>query len=323
MSRLKTVRNYILVTLLPVAMFLVVYAIYPQTAKLSQLLTIFQQAILPAILAWGLYFNITAGNWDFSLGANALISGIVSCNIADRLGLGLIPFILICIAIATAIGAVNAILFYVTKIPTLIISIGLLFVLESLSGIVFNGSGAIAKSEWVIFGMMPYNIVVGVVFFLLALYLYKFNVLGYHVRAVGENSAVAQSHGIDVYMVKVKALIVAGFFSGVYAFTTLGSVGILSATSGMTTTSQVFDGMMCYFIGLVLVKYANCIFTIYIGSVFLQMIKFAILVIGFNTSYQRVFISLMVIALIAVNNRQLIADELLQRKRRKASLLAD
>ncbi len=60
-----------------------------------------------------------------------------------------------------------------------------------------------------------------------------------------------------------------------------------------------------------------------IGSVFLQMIKFAILVIGFNTSYQRVFISLMVIALIAVNNRQLIADELLQRKRRKASLQAD
>lgn len=298
----KLLKNYILTLLLPIVLFFLLLLLKPDIVKLSQLGLLFQQAIVPAVLAWGVYFDMTAGNWDFSLGAIALISGIISYSLADMFQLHIIMFILLCIMFGVLLGALNALLFYLTRIPTLIISIGMLFILESLSSIIFGGGGVLVKSEWVIFGIFPYNMFAGIVFFAIALYFYKFHKFGYQVRAVGLNPAVAQNHGISVYGVKIKALIIAGFFAGAYAFLILCSNAIYAPASGMTTTSTVFDAMMCFYAGLVLSEFTDCIFATYIGSVFLQMIKLAILILGFNTTYQRVFISLMVLILIAINS---------------------
>lgn len=300
----KILKNYLITLLLPIVFFLLILLARPETVKISQMGLIFQQAIIPAVLAWGLYFNITVGNWDFSLGAIALIAGIISYSLAMMFQLHLFFFLILCIIIGTLLGMINAALFHLTRIPTLIISIGMLFILESLSSIIFGGGGVLAKQEWVIFGVFPYNAIAGIVFFSIALLFYKFHRFGYQVRAVGLNSAVAQNHGISVYGIKVKALIIAGFFAGGYAFLTLCSNGIYSPASGMTTTSVVFDAMMCFYVGMVLSKLTDCIFATYIGSVFLQMIKLSILVLGFNTTYQRVFISLMVLFLIAINSSE-------------------
>lgn len=315
----NTLKYYLLTLLLPTVLFALLMLIEPETVKLSQLGLLFQQAIIPAVLAWGVYFDLTAGNWDFSLGAIALVAGITSYSLAEMFQLSMPLFIILCLLISTLLGGINAVLFYFTRIPTLIISIGMLFVLESLSSIIFGGGGVLVKSEWVVFGIFPNNVFAGVIFFIIALFLYKFHKFGYQVRAVGLNSSVAQNNGISVYGIKIKALVVAGFFAGGFAFLTLCSNAVYSPESGMTTTSVVFDAMMCYYAGLVLSEFTDCIFATFIGSVFLQTVKLAILVLGFNTTYQRVFISLMVLLLIAVNSRGEKFGSFLKKRKKEAA----
>ena len=97
-------------------------------------------------------------------------------------GLGPIGMLLLCLAIGTFCGAVTGMLYYLLKIPTLIVSLGMVFLLESLSAIIFNGAGVLVTGEYVVFSDFIPMMVFGMIVFLVAIFLYFGRPFGYHVR---------------------------------------------------------------------------------------------------------------------------------------------
>lgn len=300
-SKSKLVRNGIIVLLIPSVIFLVLLLAYPQNISLANIPLILSQAIAPAILAWGVSFCLISGNWDFSIGAAQLMAAIIGGRIALQLDIGFAGVAVFTILAGFCCGLITALVFYVLRIPTIIVTVGMMLIYESLSGVFFDGFGVSMPPGYLVVSKFPNNFIVLAIVFAVSYYLHNFRKIGYHVRAVGNNAVVASLSGIDVYKIKATALVLASTYAGIYAMYSLGLSGTQKAASNMQTSSLVFDSMMCVFLGMALQRLCNLVIGIYIGSVTMQLIRLTLLVFGFPSQYNQIIIAVFVLVFMAIS----------------------
>lgn len=306
---MKTIKDliskYALMLAVPILLFVVLSIIFQGTISTNNIPSLLQQAVAPAILGWGVLFNIKVGNWDFSVGSVVLLSAIVGGNIAVRLNWGFAGLFICCLLIAALAGGVVGLVYYFLKIPTIITSIGMLLIYESISSYVFDGQG-IYLTGWKLLGSTGI-IMIAVVAAVAAYLLFYRSSIGYNVRAVGNNMNIAAQNGLNVYRVKTIAIIVAGLFAGLYAFISLGTSGVQKTVSSMGTMGTCFDAMMCVFVGMSITRRGNLVLGIFSGSLVMQLVKLALMAIGIPSEYNSIFIAIFVLIFMTLdaytNNR--------------------
>lgn len=304
---------------IPVILLIVMKGLFPANIGSSTVRNMIYQAVPAAILAWGVSFNMKIGNWDFSVGAAAMIAAIVGGNLASMWGLGPVGMLVLCVAVGTLCGAVTGGLYYFLRIPTLIVSLGVVFLMESLSAMIFNGAGTFVTGNYVMLGTAVPMLLFGVVVLAFALFLFYYRPFGYHVRAVGNGAAIAAQEGINIYKVKFKVLVIASTFAGLYAFATLGRTGVWKASSApMSTMSTCFDAMMCVFIGQALGAASNQFVGIYFGSVTLQIVKLLIILADIKSTFTQVIISMIVLVFMSISTRKEYVEKIRLQKGRVA-----
>ena len=78
---MKVIKNliskYALMLAVPILLFVVLSIIFHGVIGTNNIPSLMQQAVAPAILGWGVLFNIKVGNWDFSVGSVVLLSAII------------------------------------------------------------------------------------------------------------------------------------------------------------------------------------------------------------------------------------------------------
>ncbi len=305
---------------IPVILIGVMKVIFPENIGMGTLKNMIYQSVPAAILAWGVSFNMKIGNWDFSVGAAAMIAAIIGGNIACMLGLGPVGMFVLCTLVGLVCGCITGALYYLLKIPTLIVSLGMVYLTESLSAIIFNGAGVFISGEYVALKEALPMLFFGIVVFAFAVFLFYARPFGYHVRAVGNGAAIAAQEGINIYKVKFKVLVTASTFAGFYAFATLARTGVWKASSSpMSTMGTCFDAMMCVFIGQALGAATNPFVGIYFGSVTLQMVKLFIILMGIKSTFTQVIISMIVLVFMCISTRADYNNKLLLQKGRAAA----
>lgn len=316
MDKIKKSIGAVLKTIsIPVILILVMKVAFPENIGLSTLKNMVYQAVPAAILAWGVSFNMKIGNWDFSVGAAAMIAAIIGGNTAISLGVGPIGMLVFCILIGMLCGCITGALYYWLRIPTLIVSLGMVFLLESMSAIIYDGAGVLVSGNYIMLGEAVPMIVFGVIVLGVAMVLFYGRPFGYHVRAVGNGAAIAAQEGINIYQIKFKVLVAASTFAGLYAFATISRTGVWKASSSpMSTMSICFDAMMCVFIGQALGAASNQFFGIYFGSVTLQMVKLFIILAEIKSTFTQVIISMIVLVFMCISNRREFNEKLLLQK---------
>lgn len=293
---LRILRSYALPVLAPLLMIALLLLVSPETRSVKAVISLLRQGFAPAVLGWGVLFNMKVGNWDFSIGARFVLATILAGNLAMDLGLGIPGFVVIVLVLSLALGVLVGLVYKFLKIPTLIASIGICLILESLTRIIYNGAGVHVPTSYMALGSSPYDLLAFAVCFALAAFLYFKRKLGYNVRAVGSNPTVAQTNGINVINTKTMALIVSGVFAGLYCVLSLSKSGVCSAVSGtLGSASTVFDAMMCVLIGMAICGKGNIILSIYSGALITQVLKMGMMAIGLPTTYNKVVIAVFVI----------------------------
>mgnify|MGYP002538114897 CR=1 FL=1 len=302
----KIISEYALMLLVPIVGFAALCLIFPGVIGMKNVTSLLKQAVAPAILGWGVLFNIKVGNWDFSVGSVVLLSSILGGNIAVRLNMGLPGIILMCLLVAVLSGALVGLVYYQLKIPTIITSIGMLLIYESISCLIFDGKGVYLPSSWSLLGQGEI-LVITLVAAVLAYVLYYRTKIGYNVRSVGNNMNIAAANGLNVYRVKCIAIAMAGIFAGLYAAVSLGSSGVQKIVSSMGTMGTCFDAMMCVFVGMSITRRGNLIAGIYCGSLVMQLVKLALMAVSIPSEYNSIFIAIFVLIFMSLdaytNNR--------------------
>ena len=306
---MKVIKNliskYALMLAVPILLFVVLSIIFHGVIGTNNIPSLMQQAVAPAILGWGVLFNIKVGNWDFSVGSVVLLSAIIGGNIAVRLNWGFAGLLIFCLLVAVLAGVVVGLVYYFLKIPTIITSIGMLLIYESISSYAFEGQG-IYLTGWNLLGNTEI-VIIAIVAAATAYLIFYRSSIGYNVRAVGNNMNIAAQNGLNVYRVKAVAIAIAGLFAGLYAFISLGTSGVQKTVSSMGTMGTCFDAMMCVFVGMSITRRGNLVAGIFCGSLVIQLVKLALMAIGIPSEYNSIFIAIFVLIFMTMdaytNNR--------------------
>lgn len=298
---MKRLRRISTAFLLPIGLFILACAVFPNIG-VGNLGLLLRQSVGSCIIAWGVAFELKSGNWDFSLGSVCALSAIVGGNLCREYFNGsLVMLFLLCTATACVLGVITSTVYHICKIPTILVTIGMVFVYEGLTAMLFQGGGIALDHSMVVLGTLPYNAIVFVLLFAAADFLFYYTKTGCHICAVGKNPEVAFFNGIDVYRTKRCAMIIAAFFAGCYAFYVLGYNGVQRSVAGLSSMSVIFDAMMCVFIAFALEKLVNIIVGICIGAFSLQLLSLMLLSVGFPSKYNSAVIAAIVLVLMILD----------------------
>ncbi len=210
---------------------------------------IFQSVAITGILALGVTFTLVVDGFDLSIGSTATSALMLSAYMMVVLQQGAVVAVLACLAMGALVGLVNGLLIVKTRVPDLLATLGMMFLLIGLQRIPTEGrsistgmvlpSGEKAngvfdpaflwlgrhKIDFIIPKLIPVSVVIFVIVAILVWVFLEKTRHGRLMYAIGSNARAAALAGTNVNRYKILAYI----FSGV-----LASVGgiLLSARLG-------------------------------------------------------------------------------------------
>ena len=295
------VKGYILLLLLVIISWGIFKIITPDNfGSPKNLLSYFEASLLAAVGAVGFYFVMVMGMFDFSIGANIMLSAIVGCVFANRFGLGYFGLVIGAIMTGAIVGLLNGAFYVRLRIPSMIVTTGLALIYESIANFIAGGVEQTLPSNLRSFGQMPGNLILAVMAFVLAYLILNYTKIGTYTYAIGSNEFVAKNMGINVNLYKVLAFIISGAFLGVMAVLTISYGSSMVAVTGMASMSRNFIPTMGCFFGLAFKKYGMPIPAIIIGEFVINIIFFGFIALGAPTAVQDVITGLALLIIVTM-----------------------
>ena len=264
----------------------------------------FQASLIATVGAVGFYFVMVMGMFDFSIGANIMLSAIVGCVFATRFNLGYIGLIAGSVLTGTLVGILNGAFYVKLKIPSMIVTTGLALIYEAVANYIAGGVEQTLPSDIRAFGQMPGDIILALLSCVLAYIILNYTKIGTYTYAIGSNEFVAKNMGIKVNKYKVLAFVLSGAFLGIMAILTISYGSSMVAVTGMSSMSRNFIPTMGCFFGLAFKKYGMPLQAIIIGEFVINIIFFGFIALGAPTAIQDVITGLALLIIITLTTKK-------------------
>jgi len=232
---------------LTIALILIVALLFlgeylsPGFASGQQIMRLLIVASLMGIVAAGQNLVILGGREgiDLSVGGVVSLAAIIAGNLMGGENSGILFAVLGCLAAGALVGAVNGIGVTLLRIPPLVMTLGMLGVLQGLLVVIRNGipSGRAAPglSQFVtqpgflgLPGMLWLWIAIG----LAMAFLLRRTMLGYRIYAIGSNEQAAFMAGMPVKVTRILLFVLSGMFAAIAGICLLGYSGSSFANVG-------------------------------------------------------------------------------------------
>lgn len=219
---------------------------------------VLQSVAITGILALGVTATLVVGGFDLSIGAVATSSMMLSAYIMVVWGMGAVPALLACLVMGAVIGFVNGVIITRARVPDLLATLGMMFLLMGLQRIPTAGrsiatgmtlpDGSVAEGkfspsflalgrhriDFVAEDLVPLSVLFLI---LVAIGVWVFLELTRHGRlmyAIGSNAEAARLAGTNVRGYRIAAYMISGTlaaFGGVLLSARLGRGDIAGGTN--------------------------------------------------------------------------------------------
>ena len=267
----------------------------------ANLFSYFQSSIIYSVGGCGLYFIVVMGLFDFAVGANIVLSSIVGVILSEKLGYP--GFILGCLSCGTVIGIIIGFLYNKLNVPSMIVTVGIMLILESVAVFAAGGVKQTLAPELRFFSGAPGNIILAGLAFALMWFILNYTRIGTYCNAIGSNEFTAKNMGIDVKKYKLIGFALLHFFVGIMAVLTVSYGTTMTALTGMSTMSRNFQPLMGTFFGVAFRKYGNPISAIVIGEFIIAIIFNGFVALGAPTTIQNVVTGAALLAIVTLTAR--------------------
>ena len=289
MKNFKTSRLYgFFILALMVVVFYSIFKFLTPTnfGSPENLFSYFQSSIIYSVGGCGLYFIVVMGLFDFAVGANIVLSSIVGVILSQKLGY--VGFIIGCLGCGTLIGILIGFLYNQLNVPSMIVTVGLMLIFESLAVFVAGGVKQTLAPELRFFSGAPGNIILAALAFALMWFILNYTKVGTYCNAIGSNEFTAKNMGINVKKYKLIGFALLHFFVGIMAILTVSYGTTMTALTGMSTMSRNFQPLMGTFFGVAFRKYGTPISAIVIGEFIIAIIFNGFVALGAPTTVQNI-----------------------------------
>jgi ribose transport system permease protein len=231
----------VIALLLIVALLLLGEALSPGFASAQQILRLLIVAALLGIVAAGQNLVILGGREgiDLSVGGVVSLSAIIAGNLMNGMDSGIALAVLGCVATGALFGLFNGLGVTLLRIPPLVMTLGMLGVLQGLLVVIRqgipSGRAAPALSNFVsqpfLFGL-PGIIWLWIVIGVVMAWLLGRTVFGHRIYAIGSNEQAAFMAGVPVKLVRIALFVLSGVFAAIAGICLLGYSGSSFANVG-------------------------------------------------------------------------------------------
>jgi ribose transport system permease protein len=293
--------------------FLVIFAFFAVVLRDRGFLTpdnlanIGRQTAMVSIMAVGMTFALSAGEIDLSIGSIVALSAMVaaillrdghfSLAIAAALGVGLLT------------GFVNGLLTTKVRIPSFLVTLGMMSILVGLARITTNLEPVPITNQAYVFwfgsgdlGPIPILLVWTAVFVFAGHVLLRFTPFGRHLLATGGNRTAARYSGIDTDRIKIAALMISATCAAVagmlFAGRLHGARYTLGETELMTVIAATVIGGTSLFGG------RGSVIGALVGSLLMGVLNNGLLLLGLTVSEQLVARGAIIIVAVALSLRE-------------------
>lgn len=290
----KVMDNRIVSFLAPIIMLVLVCIVFAVMSKGRFLMAVNLKMILNsalplAIVATGGVLVYSSGNMNIAMGGSTAIACIVGGALYNATGS--IPVMLIgCIVTGVLIMALCLILNQIFKLGIIVITIIMMTMLSSLQEWLVGGQTiSLPYGEMSAVAQMQIPLILGIVFFLICLFVFDFTKMGRTFKFIGENATCARQTGINAAKILTFAFLVSGVAIGLGAFATniaypsisketcisLNMNVILAIVVAGTpmnggTKSRIYSGV----VGAILIEVLNNgLLMVGVDSIYIQAIK--------------------------------------------------
>jgi ribose transport system permease protein len=266
-----------------------------------------RQTAMVSIMAFGMTFVLSAGEIDLSIGSIvALCAMVVAILLRETT---LVVAVAGALAAGLAIGLVNGLLTTKLRIPSFLVTLGMLSVVVGLARITTNlepvpvtdrtfaflfGSGSI--------GPVPILLVWTALFLVIFHVVYRHTPFGRKVLATGGNRVAARYSGIDTDRIKIATLLISAGTAAVagmlYAGRLQGARYTLGEADLLTVIAATVIGGTSMFGG------KGSIIGALVGSLLMGVLNNGLLLMGLSVSEQLVARGVIIIIAVALSLRE-------------------
>jgi ribose transport system permease protein len=304
----QSVKKFLLSALKTLSLPVVVFIIFAvltggRFANSRILLTTMKQSITPAIICLGLMLTFTVGNMNFSAGAVVLCSTIIGGNLMKMTNSGIVGLILFTIAIALTLSVITGFLYIKMRIPSIVLTIGLVLIFESLPRAFFEG-GVTIPGKLTYLATPPYNYVVLLIVIVAFYIIFNNTAFGHNIRALGNNQEIANKVGLDSDKIKFVCFVISGAFLGIAAILYGSAAGEVRNVGALGSMAIMMDAFMGVFLAGFLSRFCNTTFGVIVGSFTMKMITNGFVALGLSATIRDITTGLMLFILLAVSANQ-------------------
>ena len=259
-------------------------------------------------MALGVSFTFVVGIFEMSIGAQVILSAIVGGLLSQQMGvaglfIGAIGTGILC---GMAMGAVYKFL----KIPTMVISLGMLMLFEVIGRLLTTGVGYIkVDSSMAALGAAPLNFIIAGIAAVIFYIIFHKTKFGHGIRALGCNDYVAVNLGLNNNKLKFKTYMIGGMFYGVAGLLSICYAGSISAKVELGSMSMMFPPIISVLIALELKKIINNFpVTILIGAFSVTILSAGMIAVGLPAMMQDFItgVFMLVVMIFSTNNERIV-----------------
>ena len=310
----KILKNIVMSLAIPVIVYLFFFILCNATGHSgfgvgSDLQTILYTSVYTGLIALAMSMNLTSGRFDYSIGATLVLAIILGGNIAKSLNVGGVLMIIITCIIGAAIGCVTGLVYVITSLPPMVVTIGLAMIYEAI-GFMFNGAQGvklIGKSKMLIFSKMPGAGILILIVLIVLVILWDYTKFGYNRSSLASGQKIATDVGVNEKRNAVICFIIAGVLLGMAGCVYISKYGTVSPETGLSSTSYFMSAFLPMFIGNAIGKYSSHPIGVFIGAITQAFITSGFSMLGFSSSLMTVLNGVIVMLfLIYTSNSHLI-----------------
>jgi simple sugar transport system permease protein len=200
---------------------------------------IFQSVAITGVLALGVTATLVVGGFDLSIGSVATTAMMAAAYAMVVLEQNALVAVAICLVIGVVVGLINGFLIVYMRVPDLLATLGMMFLLVGLQriptegrsiatgmtmpdGSTANGTFSAAflalgrhRFDFFIPNLIPVSVVVLVILAVLIWFFLEYTRFGRMMYAVGSNPKAAELAGAPVKAYKIWAYVISGVFASI------------------------------------------------------------------------------------------------------------
>jgi ribose transport system permease protein len=290
-------------------------------ANLSDLVRNISYTFIPST---ALTYMVISGNLDLSIGSVLTMGGMACGFVLSKLGynagsaaIGLLT----ALALSALFGYINSLLCVKLKIPTMIATLGMSYVIQGFVMVATGGRPLTYEGTWLLrlgkgyFFGIAYTIIIALVLLVVFHYALAHTTYGRKVMALGGNPEAARLAGIKTGQISSSVYILCSVFAG-FAGVLIGCrMSIAVANAGDNKALAFIAGAIIG--GNSVYGGRGTIVGTLLGVTIMETITNALVIMRVSTFYQQLFIGLIMILAVAVDAFQTNFKERTTNKTRK------